>query len=129
MATKKNLVAEIGFRNIRNKFGTDKTHYLAPNTVGGDRPQKANEKMLAMQGIIGNTDEIVPTIYATNNNGKVPYSLYERALSGLHAIQERGFLANKSALGKVNANNDFFAGKAKGHSIWAIWQRRGDAQP
>lgn len=121
MATKQNLFAEVGFKDIM-RHAHAFPHYLMPNTIGGNRPQKASEYILTKDGILGKGEELVPTIYAQEAKS----SIYEQILSGLGAMRNI-VNANKSMTGRHNYNTDFVAGTLKGHgSVWAIWQRRGD---
>jgi hypothetical protein len=128
-ATKKNLYAEVGYREWATK-GTPAYKYLSPNVYGLDRPQKASERLLERRGLIPRGSRLVATKAVSKNQyGNVPGGMYTRILSGLGAHTQAGFTAN-SRRGSKNAKRYFIGTPRGGTRPAGIYERfKGHIKP
>ena len=82
-ATPNNLVAEVGFKD-RGVVPTE--HYLAPETVGGNRALKRFEFQLRRYGVLGAQEYVVPAKgFPLDAYGNISRGVYSAILADLQA--------------------------------------------
>lgn len=102
-ATKRNLVAKVGFREFTQTSAGFRS-YLEPLEYGGKRPPKRFEKRLRAIGVMRSDEYAVPAKgFRLNRYGNIPASRFVQILSQLQAFNDAGYDANETETSRKRA--------------------------
>lgn len=120
-ATKKDLKAAVGYKNIYGEFGGVSEKILSPHVNGGPRKPKGAEKTLRRKGVLRADEFIVPSrSLKLNKFGNVSQGLTNKILSNIGAQSDSS--ANTA---RENRSMKYVVGQVgKTRGIWTVQAKR-----
>ena len=124
----KQIIADVGFKDVFGKTGEDVADILNPHIHGGPRKPKASERRLRRANLIRANEWLIPSRTAPlDRYGNIKRGVMQRILSDLNAHTEAGYTANRTKgraryiIGTVgNTKGIFRVGKDIGLGRWRL---------